>query len=132
MRKNSISAVRGKTGEDAVCEYLEKHNYKIIKRNYRKRCGEIDIVAENDEYIAFVEVKTRKFNSMASGGEAITPTKKRRIVQTADLYLTEFGFDKQPRFDFADVVVTTDKFPEVLELQYYENDFDATGIDTWN
>ncbi|MFR9035090.1 MAG: YraN family protein [Ruminococcus sp.] len=49
----------GNIGEDAVCGFLVRHGYEIIKRNFTVRGGEIDIIAEKADIIAFVEVKTR-------------------------------------------------------------------------
>ena len=48
----------GNIGEDAVCGFLVRHGYEIIKRNFTVRGGEIDIIAEKADIIAFVEVKT--------------------------------------------------------------------------
>ena len=50
----------GNIGEDAVCGFLVRHGYEIIKRNFTVRGGEIDIIAEKADIIAFVEVKTRE------------------------------------------------------------------------
>lgn len=50
----------GRRGETAVCSYLMERGYKILTRNYRIRGGEIDIIAQKEEILAFVEVKTRK------------------------------------------------------------------------
>ena len=50
----------GKLGEDIACLYLEKNNYKIIKRNFRCKQGELDIIAFNlKKELIFIEVKTR-------------------------------------------------------------------------
>ncbi|MBQ2347982.1 MAG: YraN family protein, partial [Clostridia bacterium] len=73
---------RGRQGEKLVCAYLEQKGYKIVCTNYHSRYGEIDIIAENDSVIAFVEVKTRKTNSLVSGLESINSTKIRKIVLT--------------------------------------------------
>ena len=67
MTKHEI----GRLGEESVCTYLENLGYKIIVRNYRIKGGEIDIIAQNDEYTAFVEVKARKPDSIVSGLEAV-------------------------------------------------------------
>lgn len=129
MNGNKTSAARGKAGEDAVCEYLEKAGWRIVKRNYRIPGAEIDIIAENGEEIAFTEVKTRKFGSLTEGSDAMTAAKKRRIVLAAERFLSENGFDElQPRFDTAYVTVTTESVPRILELEYYDSDFDATGV----
>ncbi len=132
IQKSKIRDVRGKTGEEAVCSYLRELGYSITARNYRKKCGEIDIIAENDDFIVFVEVKTRKFGSLVQGADAVTKQKQKKIILTADLYISETGTLKQPRYDIAEVVITTDKYPDVLEINYYENDFDSSGIFTWN
>ena len=65
----------GNIGEDYVCSYLIKQGYEIVERNYRIRGGEIDIIAVNNDYIAFVEVKSRKPNSMVGGFNAIDKRK---------------------------------------------------------
>ena len=49
----------GKSGEDRACRFLKRKGYKIVDRNYFSRFGEIDIIAQNKEYLVFVEVKTR-------------------------------------------------------------------------
>ncbi|MFR0949697.1 MAG: YraN family protein [Ruminococcus callidus] len=62
----------GRLGETAVCRQLEQQGYSIVRRNFCVRGGEIDIIAENGEYLAFVEVKTRKPNSLTSGFDDVT------------------------------------------------------------
>lgn len=123
---------KGNLGENAVCEYLEKQGYTIKARNYHKRCGEIDIVAEKTGHTAFVEVKTRKFNSMVTGIEAVDRKKQIKIIKTADLFIDEFGCEQNVTFDVAEVVITTEETPRILEIQYYKDAFDATGVYTFN
>lgn len=125
----SKASGRGKTGEDHVCGYLEKHGWKIAARNYRVKGGEIDIVAEKNGIIAFVEVKTRKFGSLSDGIEAVDVRKQRCIVRAADRYIETFPAEiKEVRFDAAVVTVTTDDIPRVLEMKYFESAFDAFGL----
>ena len=76
----------GNIGEDAVCGFLLRHGYEIIKRNFTVRGGEIDIIAEKADIIAFVEVKTREHGSLTSAEEAVDPVKQRHIVQTAQAF----------------------------------------------
>ena len=76
----------GNIGEDAVCGFLVRHGYEIIKRNFTVRGGEIDIIAEKADIIAFVEVKTRTIGSMTSAEEAVDPVKQWHIVQTAQAF----------------------------------------------
>ena len=91
----------GGAGERFAAEYLRKKCYRIAAVNFRCRFGEIDIVAENGRYIAFVEVKTRGAGSFTHPFEAITPGKRARIVKTAQFYLLGHPTGLQPRFDAA-------------------------------
>ena len=84
-------------------KYLKKHKYKIIARNYKKPYGEIDIIAENKEVIAFVEVKTRKENSLTQPVDAVNRKKQMKILKTADMYMYENNIDKECRFDVCEV-----------------------------
>ena len=65
----------GRLGEERICAYLTERGYNIAARNFRIRGGEIDIIAENGDYIAFVEVKSRKPGSMVGGFEAVNKRK---------------------------------------------------------
>lgn len=124
----------GNMGEAAVCKYLSEHGYKIVCRNYCAKCGEIDIIAEDNEIIAFVEVKTRPRGSMVSGFDAVNNAKRRKIIRTAIDYLSKNGMKLQPRFDVAQVELTERRHPavpaklEIADLVYIENAFDTSGM----
>lgn len=110
----------GKLGESHIAKYLENKGYKILKRNYHCRFGEIDIIAANEQFIAFVEVKTRKKDSLVSPFEAITPQKRQKIVLTAGNYITEHLPNLQPRFDSAAVFTENGK---IVGEEYLESAF---------
>ena len=130
MNGNEISAARGKAGEDAVCAYLEEKGYKILARNYRKKGGEIDIIAQEADTAVFVEVKTRKYGAMDSGTGAMTKAKMRRIIATSEEYMYEHKeLDLYRRFDTAYVTVTPEKYPRVLDIEYYKADFTAMNLE---
>ncbi len=114
----------GKLGEERVCAYLIGHGYRIAARNFRIRGGEIDIVAENSFYIAFVEVKTRRPDSMTTGFEAVTKRKKGLIIRAAAEYCIRHPSGLQPRFDTAQVIADEGR---ILRIDYIENAFDTTG-----
>lgn len=114
----------GYLGEKAVCQYLSGKGYKITKRNYCIRGGEIDIIAEKDDIIAFVEVKTRQINNLAGGFEAVTKSKQRFIIKTAAEYMVKFQVELQPRFDVAEILVENN-VPS--KIHYIENAFDTSG-----
>ncbi len=123
---------KGKLGEDAVCAELIKRGHRILERNYRKRVGEIDIISVIGGVIVFTEVKARKAGSMVSGLEAVNYTKKKKIIMTADAYLTENPCDLCVRYDIAEVQLTRGSVPAVLRVDIYEDAFDTEGIYTIN
>ena len=114
----------GISGEDRVANFLRKKGAVIVKRNYSCRFGEIDIIAEYNEYILFVEVKTRKNDSLISGLEAVDAHKRERIVLTAKDYISKTKTSLQPRFDVACVtVLENEKGVTEYKLKYIKNAF---------
>jgi putative endonuclease len=108
----------GRAGEDLVMRYLEQNGYHIRTHNYRTQRGEIDIIAERGETLAFVEVKTRQTATFELS-TVITPSKKRRIFLAARSYCIRYQtFNRSLRFDVA--VVVFDRTPPIT---YYENAF---------
>ena len=87
--------------EGKVCEFLQKNNYKIVTRNYQTKIGEIDIVAYNESYLCFIEVKYRKQNSLVSGIYAVDKKKQKTIYNVARIYMLENNIndDTKCRFD---------------------------------
>ena len=116
----------GRRGETAVCNWLQNHGYVIVQQNFCVRGGEIDIIAENGEDLAFVEVKTRKPGSLSTGYDAVTKAKQMRLIQTAAIWCAAHPTQLQPRFDIACVEM---RGTQVFSLEYLENAFDTTGSD---
>lgn len=100
---NENSMLLGKLGEERVAKYLKSKGYIILKRNWRDRFGEVDIIAETKENIVFVEVKTRKEDAMLSGLEAVDEKKMRLIKNEAVMFTKRLNTDSQPRIDVAEV-----------------------------
>lgn len=70
----------GARGEQAAADYLCAHGYRILERNWRCKIGELDlIVADANDFVLAVEVKTRSTNNFGTGFDAITPSKYRRL-----------------------------------------------------
>lgn len=91
----------GNWGETLVAQNLEQHGYTLLAKNYRYRTGEIDLIAKKNEYIIFVEVKTRK-HTYFDLTDLITISKQRKIIATAHHFLATYDFDnKICRFDVA-------------------------------
>ena len=113
----------GLEGEKRVAHFLRRRGFNVIKRNYQCRYGEIDIIAENDEYILFVEVKTRKENALISGADAVDLKKQSKITLTAQDYIVKTNCQKQPRFDVAEITVKEKTDGLGYSLKYIENAF---------
>ncbi len=95
----------GADKEAFVCEWLERHGYKVVQRNFTCRAGEIDIVARNGGYLVFVEVKYRGSDEAGLPEEAVDPRKQRAISRAALFFMTRYGYsvDTPVRFDVAAV-----------------------------
>jgi len=90
-----------------MADYLRKEGYAVIKRNWRDRRGEIDVIAESDTHILFVEVKTRKENALVGGIAAVNRSKALRIKLAAASFLNRLNRPLTPRFDVAEITVYT-------------------------
>lgn len=87
-------------GEDLAVKELQRRGYAILARGYRTRFGEIDIVAQDEETIVFVEVKARRTRRCGTAAEAVSVTKQRRIAAMALDYLAwSDRLDDPCRFD---------------------------------
>jgi putative endonuclease len=80
-------------GEDIACAALSRRGYRIVERNWRRRQGEIDIVAMDADCWVFVEVKTRRGHASGLPEEGLTPSKAARLVQLAQDYMAEREID---------------------------------------
>ena len=95
--------VLGKKGERLVENYLKAQGCKILKRNYRTPFGEADLIVEDGDEIAFVEVKTRQSLSYGTPAEAVGKDKQQRYVQIAKYYWMQTREEPNARFDVAEV-----------------------------
>jgi putative endonuclease len=116
-----------KKGEALAGKILKKKGYKILKRNYVSKYGEIDIVAYDRGIICFVEVKTRRSENYGPPELAVTKEKRKRIVRTALNYLTINNIeDTDCRFDVVSILYKEDVNKPDIEL--LESAFTADGI----
>ena len=114
--------ITGTGGEDAACKFLEGEGYTVVCRNFRATHDEIDIIAETERYIVFVEVKTRRYTSYARPVEWVTKTKQNRIINTALMYLSEHKTNLNIRFDVIEIITGTREF-HVIEYNHIKNAF---------
>lgn len=117
MGRNNIV---GSWGEHIAAEYLRKKHYKMIGANFRCRFGEIDLIVSNRKYLVFAEVKLRKSSNFAQAREFVDTHKQERLRLTAEMYLSQFPTELQPRFDIIEIYapdgVNTLK-PEIYHLE---------------
>lgn len=115
-------------GETLAAEYLKKKRYRIVCRNFRVRSGEIDIIAENRDYLVFAEVKTRKNEKYGEPREFVGNSKQNRIRTAAALWLAAHPTDKQPRFDVIEIYAPQGTLTETPQITLLENAFDGGGF----
>lgn len=107
----------GSKGEGLACQYLRKHGYKILERNYLIRGGEIDIVAKEGDTLVFIEVKTRYSHEYGPPSESMTPWKIKALLKTARFYVQKINWgDKEYRLDFVGVDFVLDPQNPKIEL----------------
>ena len=111
----------GALGERFAAEYLLKHGYRIIERNYRTRNGEIDIIAIdlkiNPRALCFIEVKTRTSSEFGTPLEAIGYYKLQALRRTAEYYkLTHPKLPDLLRLDAVSILLHSDHTLASLEL----------------
>lgn len=119
---------KGAAGEVLAARFLRDKGYSILAANVRSRFGEIDIIACDRQYIAFVEVKTRSEDALYAPREAVTQSKQRRILSTAALYLQNHPTPLQPRFDVVEVVTPKGQPMKVLEIDHIMGAYETEGL----
>lgn len=96
---------KGNIGENTAYDYLKKKGYQILERNYRYFTGEIDIIAQYENYIIFVEVKYRKTTINGYPREAVKKSKQNKIRKTALYYISEKNVQNNDfRFDVVEIL----------------------------
>ena len=121
MNKKTI----GDKGESFAAKLYAKSGYTVVERNYHSRYGEIDLIAENETQICFVEVKTRNLSSLGNPAEAVDYRKQKKLTLTAMKYLSEAECFKQPRFDVLEVWQDNGRLVKynLMENAFYADDF---------
>ena len=83
----------GQLGEELAVKHLQQLGYTVLQRNYRCQYGEVDIIAQDAERLAFVEVRARRGTAFGTPEESVTPGKQERLASVARCYLQEEGYD---------------------------------------
>ena len=107
----------GKQGESQAQKYLKKSGWQILETNWRNPFGEVDIIAEKDGVIAFIDVKTRLSDRFGAPSEAVTKTRKLKYIRGANYYFYNKNIDCTVRFDIIEIFKG--------QLNHIENAFTA-------
>lgn len=116
----------GELGENLAVKYLRKKGYRVLERNLRNKGGEIDIVAEVNDTVIFIEVKTRSPRSLATPESAIDFEKQKRIRKTAKMYLTGYFNPSPIRFDT--ITILLDDWYKPIKISHTEDAFPGWEI----
>ena len=95
----------GKAGEEIARNYLIKNSYRIIEYNWRTGKLELDIIAENENFIVFVEVKTRHSRIVEEPESSVNKKKQKQIIKAADIYLRINDINTEARFDIISILI---------------------------
>ncbi len=113
----------GRIGEEVAAVFLDRHGYEIIERNWTCCAGEADIIARDEDYVVFVEVKTRSNCNRGMPSEAVDERKRDRYERIAMLYLRDSDVVDVPvRFDIVAIVVLG---PDKVMIRHH---IDAFGV----
>ena len=113
----------GDWGEALVEKYLSERGCRIVEREWRCRFGEIDLIAEQEGTLLFVEVKLRTNLRYGMPREYVTAKKQEKLRAAALLYLSMRGLDAPARFDVAEVYTDARRDPRATRIEYIENAF---------
>ena len=117
------SRLLGRWGEALAAEHLRRAGYQILAANWRSRFGEIDLIAADQNYLCFVEVKLRKSAAFGGAGEFVDRRKQDKLRLTAELYLSQHPTRLQPRFDVVEIYAPQGLDTQNPVLNFLENAF---------
>ena len=100
----------GKKGEELAKNYLLDKGYRILHLNWRFKHKEIDIIAEIEDFLVFVEVKSRSTDYYENPQDAVNNKKQRFIIDAAEAYIIENDIEKESRFDIIAIIKTGNNY----------------------
>lgn len=109
----------GKKGEQLAVDFLLKNNYEIVERNYRFDKAEVDIIAQKEDILAVIEVKTRSTIDFGNPQDFVKPKQIKNLVKAVDEYVVENDLDLEVRFDIIAIV----KEQKGYAIEHLENAF---------
>lgn len=113
MKSNLIGAY----GEHLAAKFLREDNYEIKAANFKTYNGEIDLIAEKNGVICFVEVKTRQIGGMTAPADAVNVHKQENIKSAASVYLSKWANNTEHRFDIIEVFLDDKEVEKITHLK---------------
>lgn len=117
MKNDDSKQGKGKKGEAQALDYLQAKGYSLLRRNFRNKRSEIDLIMKEGQTIVFIEVKYRSSNRFGYPEEFVTPRQQKSIILGAEQYLIENGWDGNIRFDI--VAISGDTAIDHFEDAFY-------------
>lgn len=118
----SESHTLGQKGEDIAVTYLKEKGYKVLHRNWKSGRKELDIVAEKDDFIVFIEVKTRTYDLNIPPDSPVKFEKEKSMIYAANSYIQKYNITKEGRFDVIKII----NDGRNLKIEHIENAFYPT------
>jgi putative endonuclease len=100
----------GRKGEALALAFYTENKYVILEKNWRNNHLEVDIIAKNEDYIVFCEVKTRSSNALAEPQQAVTTQKQRNIIRAANYYVLKHRITLEVRFDIVSILLSGENY----------------------
>jgi putative endonuclease len=113
----TVSQQLGQAAEDFAVRYLKKGGFAIIARNYRYQRAEIDIIAQKNELLVFVEVKARSNNQFGDPETFVTPRQQALVRAAAEHYIMTEDWNHDIRFDIVSVLQHNDNQPQLTHFE---------------
>lgn len=116
----SLQQENGKWGEDLAISFLEREGFEVVRRNWRYKRAEIDIIAREQGVLVFVEVKTRAGTYYGRPEEMVDHRKRRLLIDAAMAYMRSVGYEWEIRFD---ILAVTGEPGKGYEIRLYRDAF---------
>lgn len=114
----SRTQLLGQAAERQAQKYLEAEGFQLVEKNFSAKTGEIDLIMENGELLAFIEVRLRTHDGFGSGADSVTKPKQKKIINTAKLFLQRNKNNRWQsfRFDVVSIGADVDWIPGAFTL----------------
>jgi len=99
----------GRKGETLALAYYIDNKYSIVEQNWKLDHLEVDIIAKNDEYIVFCEVKTRSGNAFGNPEQSVKRQKQQNLIRAAHYYVLKHRIMLEVRFDIISIILNGDR-----------------------